>query len=65
MHYRMLPLTKTEADMEKNVRASLDKVDMDKIQRYYLYFLLNSDCSWGVTDLQTNQHGLWMLTGVA
>ncbi|KIJ30468.1 hypothetical protein M422DRAFT_187108, partial [Sphaerobolus stellatus SS14] len=32
MHYRMLPLTKNEAEMEKNVIASLDKVDINKIR---------------------------------
>ncbi|KIJ38055.1 hypothetical protein M422DRAFT_177087, partial [Sphaerobolus stellatus SS14] len=31
MHYRMLPLTKNEAEMEKNVIASLDKVAINKI----------------------------------
>ncbi|KIJ50790.1 hypothetical protein M422DRAFT_159330 [Sphaerobolus stellatus SS14] len=34
MHYRMLPLTKNEAEMEKNVIASLDKVDINKIRRF-------------------------------
>ena len=33
-HYRMLPLTTREAEMERNVRACLDKVDIQKMQRY-------------------------------
>jgi hypothetical protein len=31
--YWMLPLTKNETEMERNVIASLDKVDIDKIRR--------------------------------
>ncbi|KIJ53233.1 hypothetical protein M422DRAFT_242361 [Sphaerobolus stellatus SS14] len=30
-HYRMLPWTKKEAEMEQNVRDSLDKVDIEKM----------------------------------
>ncbi|KIJ33887.1 hypothetical protein M422DRAFT_182735 [Sphaerobolus stellatus SS14] len=32
--YRMLPWTKKEAEMEKNIRESLDKVDTEKMRRF-------------------------------
>ena len=62
----MLPLTKNEAEMERNVIASLDKVDINKIRRYYLFFY---QTLWLFMvyklDLQIGRHGLWMHTGVA
>jgi len=33
-HYRMLPLTQNEAQMEKNVWESLDSVDIIKMRWY-------------------------------
>jgi len=33
-HYRMLPLTKNEDQMEENIRNCLDKVDIVKIRQY-------------------------------
>ncbi|KIJ30235.1 hypothetical protein M422DRAFT_187430, partial [Sphaerobolus stellatus SS14] len=32
--YRILPFTSKEAEMEKNVRESLDKVDIVKMRRF-------------------------------
>ncbi|KIJ37224.1 hypothetical protein M422DRAFT_178335 [Sphaerobolus stellatus SS14] len=34
LHYRMLPQPKNEAEMEKNIRECLDRVDLEKIRRY-------------------------------
>ncbi|KIJ50563.1 hypothetical protein M422DRAFT_155317, partial [Sphaerobolus stellatus SS14] len=55
MHYQMLPLTNKEAEMEKNVIACLDKVDIEKNSEVIIIFLF---ANWSAQFMDAYRCGL-------